>query len=111
MNPNLVQFCTTSVIAKSVTFNGQEVPCFFRELSADQAEDLFGGIDADPKKNKGLRNRVIASILCNQDGTPALTAAEAGTLKLDLANKIQQAALEVNGFGKSEEAEAAAKNA
>jgi hypothetical protein len=81
---------------------------WFRELSADDAEEFFGKVDKDPKKNKGLRNRLLSKIVCAADGSPALSEAEAGRLSNQAANALQKIALEVNGLGES--AQETAKN-
>jgi hypothetical protein len=104
----LAEFIGPTHQKKSITHKGSSRDFYFRELSADVAEELFGAVDKDPKKNKGLRNRILAKIVCNEDGSDALTEKEAGRLPIDLANKLQTAALEVNGLGAA--AEEAAKN-
>ena len=94
----LAEFIGPTVVAREVEFKGNTRTFHFRELQADEAEGIFLGIDADPKKNKGLRNRILAATLCDADGKPAITKDEAGKLPNDLANKLQTAALDVNGL-------------
>jgi hypothetical protein len=94
----LADFVGPGVITREVEYKGKTRSFHFHELKADEAEALFLGMDTDPKKNKGLRNRILAATLCNEDGTPAITKDEAGKLPNDLANKLQTVALEVNGL-------------
>jgi hypothetical protein len=92
---------------RNIDFKGNTKEFFFRELTADEAEDFFGSIDTkDPKKNKGLRNRILAKVVCNKDGDPLMTEKEAGKLPNDLANRLQAAALEVNGLAPTSQEEA-----
>lgn len=101
----LSDFIGSTFQARDIEFKGKTKKFFFRELSADQAEELFGSVSDDPKKNKGLRNRVLARIVVDEHGNDTLSEKEAGKLPNDLANKLQAAALEVNGVGqKADEA-------
>lgn len=107
---DLKDFIGPTFVSKDIEFKGNTRTFYFRDLVADEAEDFFAKVDTkDGKKNKGLRNRLIAMILCDAKGNVALSEAEAGKLPNGLANKLQDAALEVNGLNKT--AEDAAKNA
>lgn len=97
----LTDFIGTTFVAREIEFKEKTKTFYFRELSADDAEDFFGKVDKDAKKNKGLRNRLLAMIVCDADGKPALKEEQAGKLPNDLANKLQDAALEVNGLNKT----------
>lgn len=100
---DLKDFIGSTVTARDVEYKGNTRSFNFRELTAAEAETLFLGVDSDPKKNKGLRNRVISKIVVDAEGNPALTESEAGALPNELANAIQKIALEVNGIGGSKE--------
>jgi hypothetical protein len=93
-------------IEREVTIGKTVKKLWFRQLSADDAEEFFGKVDKDPKKNKGLRNRLLAKIVCAADGSPALTEAEAGKLSNQAANALQRIALEVNGISDTAQDEA-----
>jgi hypothetical protein len=95
---DLSDFLGPSVVAQEVTHKGKTRTFHFKELSADEVESLFIGVDSDPKKNKGLRNRILAKTVCTEAGELAYSEAETGALPNDLANKLQSAALDVNGL-------------
>lgn len=95
------EFIGQTFVEREIEFKGKKKPFYFRELSADEAEDFFAKVDKDAKKNKGLRNRLLAMIVCGSDGKAALTEEQAGKLPNDLANKLQDASLDVNGLNKA----------
>lgn len=96
---DLKDFIGETIVPHDVERKGKTLTFYFAEISAEEAEDLFSGISqTDPKKNKGLRSRVIATIVRNKDGSRAFTSAEANTLPLWLANKLQEFALQVNSL-------------
>lgn len=104
---DLSDFIGDAFVSRDITFKGKTKTFYFRELLADEAEDFLGGIDAkDAKKNKGLRNRLLALVIADEKGKPALSVEHAGKLPNELANKLQDAALEVNGLNKSAQDEA-----
>lgn len=100
---DLSEFIGESFVSRDITFKGKTRQFFIRELSADEAEDFFAKVDKDQKKNKGLRNRLLALAICDDKGKSALTEEQAGKLPNELANKLQDAALEVNGLNKAAE--------
>lgn len=103
---DLNDFIGESFIARDITFKNKTRKFYFKELLADEAEEFFSKIDKDAKKNKGLRNRLLALTVCDGTGKTALSEAEAGKLPNELANKLQDAALEVNGLNKVAQEEA-----
>jgi hypothetical protein len=103
---DLSDFIDTAPIAREVEFKGKKKTFHFRELGADEAEGLFLGVDADPKKNKGLRNRIISKIVVTEGGELAFKPEEAGKLPNELANLLNSIALELNGVGKAAAEEA-----
>ncbi len=106
---NLKDFIGDTIHERDLTRGDKVLKIRVRELSANEIENLFIGVDAnDPKKNKGLRNRVIALSVVGEDDKPAFTDATAGALPNDTANQMQAIVFEVNGIGKK--AEEPAKN-
>ena len=96
---DLTGFVDLTPIARDVTYKGNTKTFYFRELGADEAETLFLGVDSDPKKNKGLRNKIISQIVVTESGEKALKPEEAGKLPNELANALNAVALEINGVG------------
>jgi len=90
----------TLIAARVIKYKGNEKEFHFRELNGDEAETAFGEVSKDDaSKNKGLRNRILAATWCDPDGNPIATAEEIGAqVPVGLANKLQQAALDVNGL-------------
>lgn len=103
---DLSDFIGTTVVEREVEFKGKKRTFYFRELSADEAEAIFLNADADPKKNKGLRNKIISKVVVNENGEQAFKPEEAGKLPNDLSNALNTIALDVNGMGKKAEDEA-----
>jgi hypothetical protein len=97
---DLTDFIGPTIVARDIEYKGKTKTFHFRELSADAVEKLFLGLDSDPKKNKGLRNRIIAQGVATAEGDAAFTEAEAGQLPNELANLLQAASFDVNGLGK-----------
>jgi hypothetical protein len=102
----LIDFIGSTFVSRDIEFKGKTKTFNLRELSADDAEEFFAKVDKDPKKNKGLRNRLLALVVCDAEGKAALTEEQAGKLPNELANKLQDAAFEVNGLNKAAQAEA-----
>lgn len=92
---------------REVQFADKTLTFYFREQSADEAENFSQSITGDKKKDKGARNRYLAAVVCEEDGTLG-TAADFGKLPNGLANALQEIAMEINGLG--EKAKADAKN-
>lgn len=103
---DLSDFIGSPIVTRDVEFKGKTRTFNFRELSAGEAEGLFLGIDADPKKNAGLRNRILQMALCDAAGAAVITEKDAAKLPNELANKLQAIVLEVNGIGKTAEGDA-----
>lgn len=94
---------------RDVKYRGKTKPVHFRELSAGEAEDLFLGVDSDPKASKGLRARMIAACVCDEHGSPLMDEAEAAKLPNAFSAVLQNVCIEVNGL--NDDGQAAAKNA
>ena len=106
---DLTEFLGDTIVNREVSYKGKTKTFRFRELTADEAEGIFLSVDADPKKNKGLRNRIVSKVVVDADGNQAFKEADVGKLPNELANELQKIALEVNGIG--DKAEQEAKNA
>lgn len=103
----LKDFLGESFTARDVTFKNKTRTFYFKELKAGEAEEFFGKIDKDAKKNKGLRDRLLAMVMCDSKGNGNwISEAEAHELPNEFANKLQDAALEVNGLNKAAQEEA-----
>lgn len=90
-------------VAKEITHNGKTKTFYFKELSADEAENLFDIATedgkTDKKKTKGLDNRILAATLCNAAGATEVTPDEIGKLPAAFRRKLATEAMEVNGLG------------
>ncbi len=110
----LADFIGNMRVEREIAYKGQTHAFWFRELSADDALEFFQQFGAEPKKktkeeeaaSKEQRNRILARIVCQEDGSDAMTVKEAGKLPLELANKLNKVCLEVNGLGADAEKEA-----
>lgn len=100
---SLGMFASKDVHADTVTLpNGDKAQFHVRELPDVEFRKLWQ--DAD-------RAKLIAGTICDEDGKPVLTVAQAAQLKPVIANKLQQVALKHSGFGgAAEEAQAEAGN-
>lgn len=106
---DLTEFLGTPIVPRDVPYKGKTRTFHFLELCADDAEGVFLNAESDPKKNKGLRNKIIAKVVCDESGAAAMTPTEAGKLPNELSNALVSIALEINGLGKKADDEA--KNA
>lgn len=87
----------STVEAHDVEIAGKPVKVFFRQLMADEAEQFFLKVDKnDPKKNVGMRNQIIAKVVCDAEGLPCITPEEVGKLPNKVADALQDIALKVN---------------
>lgn len=100
---SLGMFASKDVHADTVTLpNGDKAQFHVRELPDVEFRKLWQ--DAD-------RAKLIAGTICDENGKPVLTVAQAAQLKPVIANKLQQVALKHSGFGgAAEEAQAEAGN-
>ena len=102
---DLKDFIGETIVARDVERKGKTHTFHFAEISAEEAEELFIGVSqTDQKKNKGLRARIIATIVRNEDGSRAFKESEANKLPLWLAQKLQELSLEVNALTEDKDA-------
>lgn len=81
---------TNEVVARTIVWNGAEIPMFFRDLPGGEVQRLLKLPESDPE--------IVAAAVCEEDGTPAITLAQAHTLKLGLRAVIVREAMDVFGF-------------
>lgn len=101
MDANL--FVSNEIHEKKITLNKKEVTLYFKEIPAIEFRRYFlieqsGDID----KQIESMPRLIASSLCNPDGTLALTADKARTLTPNAMVELFKAVLDVNQQGGDE---------
>jgi hypothetical protein len=105
----LDDFESTDFVTREIEHNGKTKTYRFKELSEEEAGMIFDIYDKkgerDPVKVRQLRSRVIAAVVYDVDGGP-LGIERAKAIKNTLANKLQTACLEVNGYGADAEKEA-----
>lgn len=96
-------FVGSQVQERDIEYKGKTKTFYFRELDAGEAEELFSiftGLDDKQRaiKSKGFRNKVLAKIVCDKNGEPCLTVEDAARIRNQLAIKLMDAAMEVNGL-------------
>lgn len=90
---------------KTFTRHGVTKTFRVRELSGDEAENLFDIRDragkTDPAKIKGLDSRIIATSVVEFDGTNenAITLQQAGALPAKFRRELVKIAMDINGLG------------
>ncbi|MDX5516153.1 hypothetical protein [Stenotrophomonas sp. RG-453] len=101
---SLGMFASKDVHADTVTLpNGDKAQFYVRELPDAEFRKLWQ--DAD-------RAKLIAATICDEDGKPVMTDAQAAQLKPLVAAELQQVAMKHSGFGdKAADAQAEAGNA
>ncbi|HYQ54245.1 MAG TPA: hypothetical protein VES70_27865 [Pseudomonas sp.] len=100
---SLGMFASKDVHADTVTLpNGDKAQFHVRELPDVEFRKLYQEND---------RARLIAATICDENGKPVLTVAQAAQLKPLFAAELQQVALKHSGFGgEAKEAQAEAGN-
>jgi hypothetical protein len=85
---------------KVVLPNGEEHSLFFKQIAhVDFRKFLLAEKSGDDDKQAASMAKLIASSLCEPDGKPAITVAQALKLNAAAANAIAEKVLEVNGYG------------
>lgn len=100
LNANL--FISDKIEERSVELgDGTSEVLYFKHLSNTIFERYaIWTASADEDVVAIASSRLIVLGLCNSDGTPALTLNEAERLKRPVMQRVMQALLEVNGYGK-----------
>jgi hypothetical protein len=101
---SLGMFASKDVHADTITLpSGDKAQFHVRELPDAEFRKLF---------QDGDRAKLIAATICDEDGKPVMTAAQASQLKPLVAAELQQVAMKHSGFGdKAADAQAEAGNA
>jgi len=101
---SLGMFASKNVHADTVTLpNGDKAQFHVRELPDVEFRKLYQEND---------RAKLIAATICDEDGKPVLTVAQAAQLKPLVAANLQQVAMKHSGFGvEAADAQAEAGNA
>lgn len=98
-------FYALSSEEREVSFRGQTRVFTIKELSEEEASRVFDIQDKqgkrDQEKAKNVRAKIIST--CVQDQYGAIDFDRAKKLPNQLANLLQNEALDVNGFGKEDE--------
>lgn len=101
-------FYALSSEEREITFRGLTRTFTIKELSEEEASRVFDIHDKqgkrDQEKAKNVRAKIIAG--CVQDQYGAIDFDRAKKLPNQLANLLQDEALDVNGFGKKDGDEA-----
>lgn len=94
-------FVSAAVQARSVTLpDGTEAEFHFRELPAiELRRQHLAETSADPEIRDAAIARLISVGMCDVDGKPVITQAEAAQLKPAVAGQMVAHILEVSGFG------------
>lgn len=104
---DLKEFIGETIVARDIEHKGKTRTFHFAEISSEEAEELFIGVSkTDEKKNKGLRAKIIASVVRDEKGAKAFTVEEANKLPLWLVTRLQEEALDVNGLNEQKKDEA-----
>lgn len=98
LNPAL--FASTEAHPRKVTLpDGSEVELHFREIPAiELRRQHLAETSDDPAVRDGALARLISVGLCNADGTPAITQAQAAQLRPAVAGQMVSHILALSGF-------------
>lgn len=78
--------------------DGSKHQMWFREIKSADFRKLQTA-SLSPEEAESAVSRVIAASLCNEDGTPAITAKQAGELKHGVRLALSLAIADVNAVG------------
>lgn len=99
---HLSRYNGSRVATVTVEHDGQEFTVHMRVLSSGVAMRVLDARGnngkADPEKAKKMRDKFLASVLTNEEGTLKMTEAETTLIEVGLANKLEKLAIEVNGL-------------
>jgi tail assembly chaperone len=97
---NAALFVSETIHEREITLgDGSKHVLHFKEVSAADFRKLQTAKNDEQADHAA--SKVIAASLCNADGTPALTAEEAGKLKQGVRLALSLAIADVNGIGAS----------
>lgn len=99
-------FVSAAPIAKSVLFDGVEHTLYFRELPAVEfRKQHLAETSNDERKKAAALGRLLAAGLCDEEGKPVMTEAQACQLKPLASSKLLQLLMEVNRVGGTHDAD------
>ena len=88
------------VVQRTVEYHGQEIVAYFRVVNAEKAQGLFDYMDSkgerDMKKVRSADFRIVASVVCKEDGSDLYTEEQARALPAPLKVQLAKHAIEVN---------------
>jgi len=91
-------FVSPNLIERAVTIAGQSYTFWFKELPAIEFIRFHSALsDGNEDAKAGAAATLIAASLCNADGTRAMTADKAMTLKTGALNALFGVVMEING--------------
>lgn len=85
-----------AVVTKSIEYKGKQETVYVQELSVKDANQLFECFNK--QKTLEARKILINKSIVDEDGKPLFTQAEVENLPVELASKLESAAMIVNGF-------------
>jgi hypothetical protein len=104
---DLADFAGPAIVTREVTFRGKKKNYQFRDLPQADIEKLFlKAPNATDDGGKGLRARVLAAVMADEQGNPVMTAEEAGQINNQLAKVLAVVAFDVNGLSPESKEEA-----
>jgi len=114
----LQEFIGPPIISREIEHRDRKRTFYFRELGTNESEAFLETILPKREKNgkaipgalppKHANARIIAKIVCKENGDPLFTEEEAGKVPTKLAIALRDASLHINGL--TEEAKEEAKN-
>lgn len=91
-------FVSSNLIERAVTIGEHSYTMFFKELPAIEFIRFHSALsDGNEDAKAGAAATLIAASVCNADGTRAMTAAKAMTLKTGALNALFSVVMEING--------------
>lgn len=91
-------FVSPALIERAVTIGGQAYSMWFRELPAIEFIRFHSALSEGNEDAKaGAAATLIAASVCNADGSRAMTAEKAMTLKTGALNALFSVVMEING--------------
>jgi len=104
---DLADFAGPSIVTREVSFRGKTKNYHFRDLPQADIEKLFlKAPNATDDGGKGLRARILAAVMTDEQGNSLMTAEEAGQINNQLAKVLAKVAFDVNGLSPDSKEEA-----
>lgn len=91
-------FVPAGLVKRSIEWNGHTFDVYVKRLSFGVVEDMLAAAGTD---TRGRSSRLIASAICIEDGTPAMSFDDAYQLRSSLARLLADAIREVNELGET----------